>query len=239
VASQAHQTVHGAESQRPGRLPVVHLRRPRQEDQRWLRHRNRAGRLCQPGLVHAGLAGQGTAGAARRRADRIQVLRRIHRRFHQGLRRRGDPARQGLRLPRLVLWLLQLPQHQPLQGGRARSRKGLAAILGAARRGRQAVDHQERRQVRASGIQVRDAHVAMDHDPVQPDPDRMRWNLVRCGRQVHRQQRRGGEGHDLARIDRQAIRRRGSGGFDPRPTGYHRWTGSGSAARCSGASLRP
>ena len=97
-------------------------------------------------------------------------LRRLYRRFRQGVRRRRHQGRQGLRLSDVVLRLLQLSQRQAVQGSRARRRKGLAAELGAARRSRQAADHQGRRQVRAPGLQVRDACGAVDHDPVQSDP---------------------------------------------------------------------
>ena len=63
LAAQAHQALHGAEPERHRRLPVVPVRRSRQEDQRRLCHRHGAGRLRQPGLVHADMARQEPAGA--------------------------------------------------------------------------------------------------------------------------------------------------------------------------------
>ena len=66
-----------------------------------------------------------------------------------------------------------------------------------------------RQQVHAPGLQVRHARGAVDHDPVQPDPDHPRRPVVRCQRQVHDQQRGRRQGHDRARLHRQAVRRRG------------------------------
>ena len=73
VAAQARQALHGEEPERHRRLPVVPVRRSRQEDQRRLRHRHGAGRLRQPGLVHADLVRQGPAGAARRAAPGLPL----------------------------------------------------------------------------------------------------------------------------------------------------------------------
>ena len=53
-------------------------------------------------------------------AARLRFLRRLYRRFRQGVRRRRDQGRQGLRLSDVVLRLLQLSQHQAVQGGRPR-----------------------------------------------------------------------------------------------------------------------
>ena len=89
-----------------------------------------------------------------------------------------------------------LPQHQAIQGSRPRSRQGLAADLGAARRGGEAADRQGRRQVhraRASNSPcTRPQWTMIQFNPILITPAASGSSQ----RQVHDQQRGRRQGHD-------------------------------------------
>ena len=82
----------------------------------------------------------------------------IHRRLRAGLRRRRRPrtARSTAIRCGSTATAIYLNTKQFKEVG-LDARQGLAAELGAARRGGEAADHQGRRQVRPPGLQVRDA----------------------------------------------------------------------------------